>query len=64
MDDATLASITDRFRGRCLLEASGGLDLERLHRLAATGADVASMGGLIHPARWADVSLKVVPGHP
>ncbi len=40
-------------------EASGNMTGERLARIAAIGLDLVSMGGLIHQARWADLSLRV-----
>lgn len=65
MDDATLtaaAAICRRHpRGAAvLLEASGNMTGPRLAGLAATGVDYASMGGLIHQARWADVSMRLL----
>lgn len=65
MDDATLteAIAVARAQGRdVFLEASGNMTLERLRRIAALGLDVVSMGGLIHQATWADLSLQVVGG--
>ena len=53
MTDEQMASIVDAHQGRCLFEASGNLDAERIARLPALGIDVASMGGR-PPARWAD----------
>ncbi len=58
MSDAEMAAIVDSHRGRVLFEASGNLTAERLARFPAIGIDVASMGGLIHQARWADLSMK------
>jgi nicotinate-nucleotide pyrophosphorylase (carboxylating) len=63
MDDATLAAAIELVRasGRSVfLEASGNMNAERLKRIAAHGLDLVSMGGLIHQARWADLSLDVV----
>jgi nicotinate-nucleotide pyrophosphorylase (carboxylating) len=40
-----------------LLEASGGITLERIAELAATGVDVISVGALTHSAPAADISL-------
>lgn len=40
-----------------ILEASGGVTLESLPAIAATGVDVISCGALIHQARWVDVGL-------
>jgi nicotinate-nucleotide pyrophosphorylase (carboxylating) len=42
-----------------LFEASGNITRERLPRLAALGLDLVSMGGLIHQARWVDLSMKI-----
>lgn len=62
MDDATLAAAIEvvRSSGRdVFLEASGNMTGERMKRIAAFGLDYVSMGGLIHQARWADLSLDV-----
>jgi nicotinate-nucleotide pyrophosphorylase (carboxylating) len=42
-----------------LLEASGNLSPERLATLGGLGLHLASMGGLIHQARWADLNMKI-----
>jgi nicotinate-nucleotide pyrophosphorylase (carboxylating) len=42
-----------------LLEASGGIALERLPRLAQTGIDLVSVGALTHSVRAADLSMLV-----
>jgi nicotinate-nucleotide pyrophosphorylase (carboxylating) len=60
MDDATLATAVDRAGGRVLLEASGGMTAERLPRLNRIGLDRVSMGGLIHQARWVDLSMRLI----
>ncbi len=62
MDDATLAECVRRARARkptLVLEASGNMTAERIGRIAGIGLDFVSAGGLIHQARWADLSLKV-----
>ena len=41
------------------LEASGGVRLETLPAIAATGVDVISCGALVHQARWVDVALDL-----
>jgi nicotinate-nucleotide pyrophosphorylase (carboxylating) len=61
MDDATMARIAARHGSRCVLEASGNLDAARLPGVAASGVHYASMGGLIHQARWADLSMRLDP---
>ncbi len=48
-------------RKRALLEASGGVTLESIHRIARTGVDFISSGALTHSARAVDISLEVYP---
>lgn len=66
MDDATLAEAVRITAGRALLEASGNMTAERIARIRAIGVDCVSMGGLIHQARWADLSMRILddPGSP
>jgi len=67
MDDPTLVQAVARARGLALrrgapvlLEASGNMRAERLPGVAAAGVDLVSMGGLIHQAPWADLSMRIV----
>jgi nicotinate-nucleotide pyrophosphorylase (carboxylating) len=60
MNDLMLAQAVERSAGRVVLEASGGMTAERLPRLDSLGLDRVSMGGLIHQARWVDLSMRVV----
>ena len=46
--------------GRALLEASGGVSLERLRDVAATGVDRISIGKLTKDVRAIDYSMRVV----
>jgi nicotinate-nucleotide pyrophosphorylase (carboxylating) len=46
-------------RNRVLIEASGGITIERLAEYAATGVDVISLGCLTRDARWIDLSLEM-----
>ena len=50
-----------RVAGRVPLEASGGVRLDDLAAVAATGVDFVAMGQLTHSARAVDVSLKLEP---
>jgi nicotinate-nucleotide pyrophosphorylase (carboxylating) len=50
-----------RTRGRAQVEISGGVTLERVKDLAATGADYVSSGALTHSAPAADISLEIEP---
>jgi nicotinate-nucleotide pyrophosphorylase (carboxylating) len=46
--------------GRPVLEASGGVNLETVAGIAATGVDVISVGALTHSAPSLDIGLDVV----
>ncbi len=60
MDDmATAVRIT---AGRALLEASGGVSLEKMRELAATGVDRISIGKLTKDVVATDYSLRIVEG--
>jgi nicotinate-nucleotide pyrophosphorylase (carboxylating) len=43
--------------GRALVEASGGVSLERVAEIAAAGVDVISVGALTHSVRALDLGL-------
>jgi len=45
--------------GRTLVEASGGITLKNVARVAATGVDAISLGCLTHSAAAADLSLEI-----
>ena len=65
MDEPTLREAVARRDARCpelLLEASGGIMLETVARIAATGVDRISCGSLTKDAFWIDFGLdEVVP---
>ena len=46
--------------GRALIEASGGITLDRIPEIAATGVDIISVGALTHSARALDLGLDIV----
>jgi len=48
-------------RGRAKIEISGGVTLERIPELAATGADFVSVGALTHSAPAIDISFEIAP---
>jgi nicotinate-nucleotide pyrophosphorylase (carboxylating) len=48
-----------RASGRALLEASGGITLERVAAVAATGVDIISVGALTHSPGAADIALDL-----
>jgi nicotinate-nucleotide pyrophosphorylase (carboxylating) len=55
-----LQTAVGRIRGRAISEASGNVTEETLPRLAATGVDYVSVGGLTKNLRAVDFSLRVV----
>lgn len=54
-------AIVEKVKPGTMVEASGNMNAERMKRIAAFGLDVVSVGGFIHQARWADLSLRVKP---
>jgi nicotinate-nucleotide pyrophosphorylase (carboxylating) len=50
-----------RARGRARVEISGGVTLDRIPGLAATGADYVSVGALTHSAPAVDISFEIEP---
>lgn len=49
----------DLIAGRALVEASGGVTLETVGAIAATGVDLVSVGALTHSVRALDLGLDV-----
>lgn len=45
--------------GRAIVEASGGVTLEQIREIAATGVDVISVGALTHSVRALDLGLDI-----
>lgn len=60
LDDAVLAQAVGLATGRVMLEASGGMTLDRVGRVAATGVDFISVGALTHSAPAVDIHMKIV----
>ena len=64
LDNMTTADIHDavvRARGRVKMEISGGVTLDRIPELAATGANFVSVGALTHSAPAIDISFEIEP---
>ena len=57
MDDEMLVQAVAMCRGRARTEASGGITVERIHRVAATGVDFIALGYLTHSSRSLDIGL-------
>jgi nicotinate-nucleotide pyrophosphorylase (carboxylating) len=59
MDIPTLNEAVKLARGRVVLEASGGVTLNSIAKIAATGVDYISSGALTHSAPNFDVALDI-----
>lgn len=49
--------------GRARVEASGGVTIDKIAKIAAAGVDCVSVGGLTHSAPAVDISMKMNKGH-
>lgn len=47
-------------KGKCILEASGNMTLERIRSVALTGVDYISVGALTHSVNSMDISLNLL----
>src|SRR4051794_10828931 len=62
VDNLSLADAREavqRARGQAKIEISGGVTLDRIPDLAATGADFVSIGALTHSAPSVDISFEI-----
>jgi nicotinate-nucleotide pyrophosphorylase (carboxylating) len=64
VDNLPLDAIREAVRrasGRCKVEISGGVTLDRMADIASTGADFVSIGALTHSAPAVDISFEIEP---
>jgi nicotinate-nucleotide pyrophosphorylase (carboxylating) len=59
MDPGTMRQAVEMVAGRVPLEASGGITLESIAAVAATGVDYASSGWITHSSPNLDVALDI-----
>ena len=62
LDNFTTAQLrqgVEHIAGRALVEASGGITLERIREIAATGVDIISVGALTQNVRSIDLGLDI-----
>jgi nicotinate-nucleotide pyrophosphorylase (carboxylating) len=59
MDVATMRKAVAMVGGKVPIEASGGITLETIEAVAATGVDYASSGWITHSAPNLDVALDI-----
>jgi nicotinate-nucleotide pyrophosphorylase (carboxylating) len=61
MNTADIREAVARAKGRAAIEISGGVTLDRIPELAATGAEFVSVGALTHSAPAIDISFEIEP---
>jgi len=59
MEPARMREAVKLVGGRALLEASGGINLDNVRKIAETGVDFISVGALTHSARACDISMRL-----
>jgi nicotinate-nucleotide pyrophosphorylase (carboxylating) len=65
LDNMSTAMMTEAVAinaGRAVLEASGGLTIERAREVAETGVDFISVGALTHSVKVFDIGMDLVAG--
>jgi len=60
MDIKTLKKSVELVAGKALLEASGGINLKTVRKIAETGVDFISVGALTHSAPATDIGLDFI----
>jgi len=58
-DVPSMKRAVDMVKGRLVIEASGGITLDTIAEIAATGVDYASSGALTHSAPALDIGLDI-----
>lgn len=59
MDCNTMRKAVSVNNGKVLLEASGGMNLENVRKVAETGVNLISVGALTHSATACDISMRM-----
>ncbi len=60
MDLETMKKAVKMAKGKALIEASGGITLEKVREIAQTGVDLISVGALTHSVKALDISMEIV----
>jgi len=60
MDLNTMKKAVKMIKGKALIEASGGITLEKVRKIAQTGVDLISVGALTHSVKSLDISMEIV----
>jgi nicotinate-nucleotide pyrophosphorylase (carboxylating) len=67
LDNMTIPQLKEAvllISGQALTEASGGVNLNNVREIAATGVDFISIGALTHSAPAVDISMDIQPAKP
>ena len=57
MDPQMMKKAVEMIDGRAIVEASGGVNLDSVSAIAATGVDIISVGALTHSAPACDIGM-------
>jgi len=60
MDLNTMKKAVKMVKGKVLIEASGGITLEKVREIAQTGVDLISIGSLTHSVKSLDISMEII----
>ena len=60
MDLETMKEAVKMVKGEALIEASGGITLEKVREIARTGVDLISVGALTHSVKSLDISMEIL----
>ena len=60
MDLETMKEAVKMVKGEALIEASGGITLEKVREIARTGVDLISVGALTHSVKALDISMEII----
>ena len=55
----TMKEAVKMVKGKVLIEASGGVTLENVRKIAQTGVDLISVGALTHSVKSLDISMEI-----
>jgi nicotinate-nucleotide pyrophosphorylase (carboxylating) len=60
MDLDTMKEAVKMAKGKAIIEASGGITLEKVRKIAQTGVDLISIGVLTHSVKALDINMEIV----
>jgi len=60
MDLDTMKEAVKMAKGKAIIEASGGITLEKVRKIAQTGVDLISVGALTHSVKALDISMEIL----